>query len=139
MTDRSRVKVARLADADRVTFGPLAHYRPLIADGNSAIRTGVQVSEPGYVAPMHQHPYTELLHILSGTAEAWLEGQEDRPIRLEAGDMIELPPNIPHSFRVVGDQPMRLLGIHLSRDRIVEYRDRKTDARGYPVLGAAGG
>ena len=42
---------------------------------------------------------------------------------LKAGDCIALPPNIAHSFRTVGDQPMRLLGIHHSPDRIVEYKD----------------
>jgi len=31
---------------------------------------------------------------------------------------IALPPNIPHSFRVVGDQPLRLLGTHASPKRI---------------------
>jgi hypothetical protein len=34
----------------------------------------------------------------------------------------------------VGDQPMRLLGIHANPDRVVTYLDRKSDASGYPVL-----
>ena len=88
-------KVVRLADTDIVKFGPDAYYQPIIGDeeGTTPVRTGIQTSEPGYVAPMHSHPYIEILHILDGTAEAWIEGQEDRKVRLEKGDTIAMPPN----------------------------------------------
>ena len=128
------VKVAKLAEAERISFGDLAHYRPLIADGETPIRTGIQVSEPGYAAPPHSHPYWELLLILEGEAEAWMIDAPDRVIALQPGDMIALPPNQAHSFRVMGDKTMRLLGIHQSPDRIVNYLDRETDSQGYPVL-----
>ena len=53
-------------------------------------------------------------------------------VTLEKGDTIALPANVPHSFRVVGDQVLRLLGTHVSPKRIVTYKDgRATDARGY--------
>ena len=75
--------------------------------------------------------------MLEGVAEAWVEGQQDRPVRLETGDTIALPPDIPHSFRVVGDRTSRIMGIHASPTRIVRYRDgRATDARGYPGVEA---
>jgi len=130
-------KVIRLEETEIVTFGPDAHYQLIIGDdeGTTPVRTGIQTSQPGYVAPMHSHPYLEILHILDGVAEAWVEGQEDRKVLLEKGDTIALPPNVPHSFRVVGDQAMRLLGTHVSPQRIVHYRDgRATDGRGYAVL-----
>jgi len=125
--------VARLEEVERVEFGPLAHYRPLIGDGLTSVRTGIQVSRPGYQAPMHWHPYLELLFIIEGWAEAWLEGEKDRPAALGPGDCIALPPGRPHTFRVVGDVSMRLLGIHSSPRRIVHYLDRETDSRGYPT------
>ena len=127
-------QVVRLAETEIVKFGPDAFYQPIIGDdeGSTPIRTGIQTSEPGYVAPMHAHPYIEILHILEGTAEAWVEGEEDRPVRLEKGDTISMPPGVLHSFRVVGDRPMRLLGTHVSPKRIVDYRDGgATDRRGY--------
>ena len=136
MTALQQPKIRRLADATRVEFGSLAFYHPLIADGDTPVRTGIQTSAPGYVAPMHWHPYTELLFIIEGEADVWLEGEEDRPRRLKAGDCVALPPEIPHSFRTVGERTMRLLGIHASPTRISTYRDRETDARGYPVLDA---
>ncbi len=98
--------------SSRVEFGPLAFYHPLIADGDTPVRTGIQTSAPGYVAPMHFHPYVELLFIIEGEAEVWLQGEEDKPSRLGPGDCVALPADIPHSFRTVGDKPMRLLGIH---------------------------
>src|SRR5215469_5025065 len=132
----SRIEVVRLADTEDVSFGPLAHYQPIIGDdaGSTPIRTGIQTSQPGYEAPLHSHPYLEILHILDGTAEAWQEGQEDKKVLLKKGDTIALPPNVAHSFRVVGDQALRLLGTHVSPKRIVDYRDGgASDARGYRV------
>jgi mannose-6-phosphate isomerase-like protein (cupin superfamily) len=76
----------------------------------------------------------EVLHILDGVAEAWIDGQQDRAVTLRKGDTIAIPPGVAHSFRVVGDEVLRLLGTHASPTRIVEYKDGgKTDARGYRV------
>ena len=77
----TQAKVVYLEETEIVKFGPDAFYQPIIGDdeGTTPIRTGIQTSEPGYVAPVHSHPYLEILHILDGTAEAWLEGQDDRP------------------------------------------------------------
>ena len=131
------MKVIRLDETEVVTFGPDAVYQLIIGDdeGTTPIRTGIQTSQPGYVAPVHSHPYLEVLHILDGTAEAWMDGQEDSKVRLEKGDTVALPPNVPHSFRVVGDQALRLLGTHTSPKRIVNYKDgRATDSRGYQTV-----
>jgi mannose-6-phosphate isomerase-like protein (cupin superfamily) len=130
-------KVVRLADTETVSFGPLSNYQPIIGDdaGTTPIRTGIQTAQPGYQAPLHSHPYLEVLHILDGVAEAWMEGREEDKILLRRGDTIALPPGVPHSFRVVGDQPLRLLGTHASPKRIVEYKDGgRSDARGYRAL-----
>ena len=128
------IKVVRLAESEIVKFAPDSFYQPLLGDdaGTMPVRTGIQTCQPGYVASMHSHPYIEIIHILEGTAEAWVEGEEDSKVRLEAGDTIAMPAETPHSFRVVGDQPMRLLGTHVSAKRIVNYRDSgSTDAQGY--------
>ena len=128
------MKVIRLSESEIVNFGPDSFYQPLLGDdaGTTPVRTGIQTCQPGYVAHTHSHPYIEIIHILEGTAEAWVEGQEDSKVRLEVGDTIAMPPETPHSFRVVGDKPMRLLGTHVSPKRIVNYRDGgPTDAQGY--------
>src|SRR6266478_8015 len=70
------LKVVRLDETDVVKFGPDAVYQLILGDdeGTTPIRTGIQTSQPGYVAPVHSHPYMEVLH----------------------------------SFRVVGDEVLRL-------------------------------
>jgi quercetin dioxygenase-like cupin family protein len=133
------LKVVRLEDTEPVSFGPLSDYRLIIGDdaGTTPLRTGIQTAQPGYVAPVHSHPYVEVLHILDGTAEAWIDGQEERRVLLRRGDTIALPPETPHAFRVVGDEILRLLGTHASPKRIVDYKDgAPSDSRGYRVLEA---
>src|SRR6266852_5324683 len=41
-------------------------------------KMAIQTAQPSYVAPVNTHPYLEILHILDGAAEAWMDGQEDR-------------------------------------------------------------
>jgi mannose-6-phosphate isomerase-like protein (cupin superfamily) len=128
--------VIRLAETETIPFGPDAFYQLLVGDdaGSTPVRVGIQTSQPGYAAGMHSHPYLEILHVLEGTAEAWLEGHQDRAVRLEAGDTIALPPDVPHTFRVMGDRVLRLIGIHASPQRIVRYRDGRPTDQGYPVI-----
>src|SRR5512147_2646086 len=60
----SNPQVVRLDETERVSFGPLSHYQPIIGDeaGSTPLRTGIQTAQPGYVAPVHSHPYLEVLH-----------------------------------------------------------------------------
>lgn len=128
------ITVIRLDDTERVSFGPLSHYQPIVGDdaGSTPVRTGIQTAQPGYAAAVHSHPYVEILHILDGVAEAWIDGQPESAVVLRKGDTIAVPPETPHAFRVVGDQVLRLLGTHVSPKRIVNYQDGVTsDARGY--------
>jgi mannose-6-phosphate isomerase-like protein (cupin superfamily) len=128
------ITVIRLDDTERVSFGPLSHYQPIVGDdaGSTPVRTGIQTAQPGYAAAVHSHPYIEILHILDGVAEAWVDGRPESLVLLRKGDTIAVPPETPHAFRVVGDQELRLLGTHVSPKRIVNYQDGvASDARGY--------
>jgi mannose-6-phosphate isomerase-like protein (cupin superfamily) len=128
------LQVIRLDQTERVSFGPLSHYQPLVGDdqGGTPVRTGIQTAQPGYAAPVHSHPYVEILHILDGVAEAWIDGKPESAVVLRKGDTIAVPPDTPHAFRVVGEEVLRLLGTHVSPKRIVNYRDGvASDARGY--------
>lgn len=132
MTDP--LKVIRYDSIHSVAFGPLSEYRALISDDHSdlAIRTGIQTCRPGYEAKPHWHPYVEILHILDGCAEAWAQGEEASPRTLRAGDTLVIPARTWHSFRVAGDGTLRLLGTHLSDQRIVHYDDGTTSLGGKP-------
>jgi len=126
--------VSRLDESEIVSFGPNASYQPLIGDetGTTPVRLGIQTSYPGYAAAVHSHPYMEVLHVLDGVAEAWIDGREAEKVTLRKGDTVAFPPGVAHSFRVAGTEPLRTLGTHASPTRIVDYKDGgKTDARGY--------
>ena len=120
-----RINVIRLNESERVPFAKNSYYQPILNGeaGGYPIFTGIQTAEAGYQTQPHQHPYVEVLHILEGTAEAWLVGKEDEKVRLAPGDTIALPANQSHIFRVAGDEALRLLGTHLSAQRIVKYDD----------------
>jgi mannose-6-phosphate isomerase-like protein (cupin superfamily) len=123
MQPQAEAKIARLQEAEAVPFGPLAQYQRLTGDDGLPVFTGVQTCRPGYATALHWHPYVEYLFILDGTMEAWLDGQQDNPARLQAGDMIALPACTPHKFRNAGKNDLRLLGIHSSPTRIVHFVD----------------
>ena len=119
MRPHADARVVRLADAEVQSFGPLAQYQRLTGEDGHPVFTGVQTCQPGYATPLHWHPYVESLFVLEGTMEAWTEGGEAAPLRIEAGEMIVLPASTPHVFRNPGPGVLRLLGIHASPTRIV--------------------
>ena len=134
MTDS--LKVIRYEAAPAVAFGPLSEYRPLVGDDCSdlAVRTGIQTACPGYETKPHCHPYVEILHILSGAAEAWEQGRKENKVTLRAGDTLVIPARTWHSFRVLGDETLRLLGTHLSTKRVVHYEDGAVSVGGKPPV-----
>ena len=115
--------VIRHAERPTVTFPGGATYQPIIGDDTGdgmPIRTGFQTSQPGYMTRLHSHPYVEVLTVLEGKGEAWLDGEE-RVVAMEPGVTISIPANRVHAFKVVGDRPLVTFGIHTHGKRIVNY------------------
>ena len=118
-----QLTVIRLEERTAVDFGGGATYRTIIGDDTGEglpIRTGVQVSPPGYQTRIHAHPYVETLTVLEGCGEVWLEG-DDRRVALEPGVTVAIPANRKHGFRAIGNKPLVTLGIHMHGKRIVDY------------------
>jgi quercetin dioxygenase-like cupin family protein len=121
---KDALTLIRHAERPSVPFSGGATYRPIIGDDTGEglpIRTGIQVSPPGYSTQPHSHPYVEVLTVLEGQGEAWLDGK-DGTVALEPGITIAVPANRVHGFRTVGDRPLVTLGIHTSSKRIVNYQ-----------------
>jgi quercetin dioxygenase-like cupin family protein len=108
-------------DVSQEPFAGGATYRTLVGDkeGSTPVRIGIQESPPGYATPIHSHPYMEILTILEGTGEAWMEGHEEL-VTLQPGMTVILPPHVRHWFRVTGEQPLKTYGVHASAHRIVD-------------------
>ncbi len=118
--------VIRHAERPSVPLRGDATYQPIVGDDTGEgvpIRTGIQVSQPGYATPLHRHPYAEILTVLEGRGEAWLEGGGER-VALEPGVTIVVPAGQPHRFRALGPGPLVTFGIHANGKRIVDYLDQ---------------
>jgi quercetin dioxygenase-like cupin family protein len=112
------------ADVLHEVFNGGSTYQTLVGDerGSTPIRLGLQSASPGYKTPLHSHPYLEVLIIVSGEGEAWTE-ENAGLIDLTVGVTLVLPPNVKHWFRVLGDEPLKLYGIHASPHRIRHIHD----------------
>ena len=119
------ITVIRESERPVVDFAGGATYRTIIGDDSGpglAIRTGIQTSPPGYQTRVHSHPYVEVLTVLEGRGEAWLDG-EVGTIEMLPGVTISIPAGRVHGFRVLGDEPLVTYGIHSNGKRIVHYKD----------------
>ena len=115
--------VVRLVKRPVVDFGAGATYQPIVADDNCAevpVRTGLQTSPPGYATRVHSHPYVEILTVLSGRGEAWLEDQPG-VVAMEPGITLVVAANTRHAFRATGDEPLVTYGVHCNGKRVVHY------------------
>ena len=116
--------VIREGDRPEVPFPGGATYRALVGDDNGAgipVRIGIQTSQPGYATREHSHPYVEILTVLEGTGEAWLDGEPGTTV-MAPGVTISIPAGRVHGFRVIGDRPLVTYGIHTFDKRIVNYK-----------------
>ena len=117
--------IIRHDDIAQEEFPGGATYRTLFGDDDATtpVRCGIQTSPPGYATPNHAHPYVEIVTVLEGTGETWIDGQDGTTDIGPAITMV-FPPNTAHGFRVTGDAPLVTYGVHSSSDRIVDIREK---------------
>ena len=72
------------------------------------IRVAVTTYPPGTVAHEHRHPHWQVFVVQEGRGVYTLNGAA---VVAEAGDIVAVPPNALHGFRVDGDAPLRHLSI----------------------------
>tara|TARA_Y100001936_G_scaffold253407_1_gene317812 strand:+ start:6713 stop:7069 length:357 start_codon:yes stop_codon:yes gene_type:complete len=101
-----------------------ATYRTIVGDaeGSTPVRLGLQTSPPGFNTGVHWHPYMEIVIVLEGEGEAWIEG-EGEVGSIGPGTTMVFPPQVKHWFSVTGSRSMKTYGIHASPDRIVQRSD----------------
>ncbi len=120
--------IIQLEDLPEEAFEGGATYRTMVGDdaGSTPLRVGLQVSPPGYSTGTHSHPYMEVVSVIEGTGEAWIEG-EDGTTEIGPGTTLVLPAGIRHGFRVTGPGPMKTYGVHASPHRLTDrFPDRDT-------------
>ena len=68
--------------------------------------TYVRNTPKGHGAALHRHPTEEVFIALKGPWEVfWLEGETERRLRLDEGDLVNVPIGIYRGFRNAGDDP----------------------------------
>jgi quercetin dioxygenase-like cupin family protein len=63
---------------------------------------------PGHEPKPHSHPNEQLVYIIEGTVDFHVG---DEVVRLTAGQLARIPPNVMHHAVVVGSQPVLNLDI----------------------------
>ena len=116
--------VIQLNDVPLEDFLDGATYQTIVGDdeGSVPVRLGLQVSPPGFDTGSHHHPYLEIVTVIEGAGEAWIEGEGD-VVAVGPGATMVFEPGVRHSFKVTGDTPMKTYGIHASPNRIVARDD----------------
>ncbi len=103
-----RPRAVRLSLAD-ISFSPTA----ALFEGHK--HAGVDISmfvvrtPPGAAVELHVHPYAETFLLLEGRGR-WTAG--DDVVELAPEEMLVVPPDTPHGFRNIGDEPLLVVSVH---------------------------
>ena len=71
----------------------------LSAPGREVVQVRVEF-EPGYLAPRHTHPGEEIIYVLEGTLEYYIEGRP--PVTVKPGEVLFVPAGTIHSAKNIG-------------------------------------
>ena len=92
-----------------------------------------QWCEPGTGAPTHHHAVEEVLTVLDGIAEVWLNEERET---LNAGQSLVIPAGQPHGFTNVGPRQLHLQFVLAAPIFEAAYEDhRETPRRWRPTAG----
>lgn len=85
---------------------------------NEEMMMVLNVTLPGHTVPLHSHPQEQIGMVYDGKAKLRI-GEEERVVK--EGDFYCIPPNVPHSDTVIGDEPFIMLDIfHPVREDFIQ-------------------
>ena len=94
--------------------------------GATALTIFEQWCEPGAGAPTNWHPVEEVLTVLSGDAEIWID---DKRFHATVGHSALIPAKGRHGFRNCGDGELHMLAILAAPIFEAHYDDRSEVSR----------
>jgi quercetin dioxygenase-like cupin family protein len=99
--------------------------------GSRQLTVFEQFCDPGLGAPAHLHAVEEVLTVLEGEAEVWVEADRRR---VTAGQSVVVPAGLKHGFRNTGTGLLRVQAILASPVFEAAYDDaRETPRRWLPA------
>jgi len=57
----------------------------------------------GFRVPLHSHENEQITQVISGTIRFWFGEKKEQEMELNAGEMVVIPPNLPHEALMIGD------------------------------------
>lgn len=86
--------------------------------GDVAVSFFLVHTAPGQGASLHWHPYAEVFLVQEGKA-AFVVGSET--VTVDSGNVVIVPAQTPHKYTNVGTTPLRMRGIHPTKE-IIQYQ-----------------
>jgi mannose-6-phosphate isomerase-like protein (cupin superfamily) len=88
------------------------------AEHGATISLIVDDSEPGHGPRLHRHPYDETWFVQEGQLTFPIDGQT---LSADPGDIVIVPPNVPHKFTNNGPGRCKLICIHANPTFVTEW------------------
>jgi len=73
-----------------------------LVTGERIMLAHVYIDE-GAVVPMHSHDNEQVTYILEGELRFWIGSEDAEPIDLGPGEVLHIPPNVPHKALALAD------------------------------------
>ena len=100
MSDHLPVRHYRWDDMPKETVNPQFDRR--LITGERMMITHVYLKE-GAVVPKHSHDNEQITYILEGGLRFWLGEDESKVVDVMAGEVLHIPPNLPHKAEALED------------------------------------
>jgi len=91
------LKHIRWKDVELEKVNPLLDRQLVVGDQLMASRI---LLKKGCIVPLHQHVNEQISYILEGALKFWIDGKE---IVVHAGEVLCIPPNMPHKAEAMED------------------------------------
>ena len=57
----------------------------------------------GFVVPLHHHVHEQITQVVTGSMRFWFGEKKEQVMDLHAGDVVVIPPNVPHEALMIGE------------------------------------
>lgn len=100
MPDSSTAALYRWDDLPRESLN--SHIDRRLVTGDNVMIAHVYLKKDG-VVPLHSHHNEQLTYVLEGALRFLLGENEDREVIVRAGEVLTIPPHLPHSAVALED------------------------------------
>ena len=99
MTDSTSVRHFRWDDMEKEEVTDVIQRRLVTGEG---VMLAHIYLDKGAVVPMHSHHNEQITYLLEGALKFWI-GEERQEVVLRAGEVLHIPPHVPHQAEALED------------------------------------